>query len=204
VKLFSEYLTEAMSINDWFSILALKTPAEKLPPDSELKKLLIQAPTYGMIVLHYYMDKGVTLSKDLWLSAVKHNKPTAGLIPEELLTPEFMMELVKLKPNVLNIFFERGLTVPEDVIQTAVRKLPANITQVKKPSEELKLLAVSKNGSLIKGFHNPSKELLNAALTEPKFVKSEKDYNKFVKQQFKDNTVLMNKWLRYGDNMRSM
>jgi hypothetical protein len=204
MRLFSEYLTEHMTYLDWNSLLASKPSADQLPPESELKYLAIQGPLFAIIAMHYYMSKGIKLSDDLWIVAITHNKAAANLIPKEQLTPELMLELVKANPTVITIFFDHGLTVPENVIELAVSKQPDNIKHIPNPSEELKLAAVKKRGILIKSCKNPSKELLNTALTEPKFIKNEKHYNKFVKQHFKDNTVLMNKWLRYAKNVREM
>lgn len=51
-----------------------------------------------------------------------------------------------------------------------------------------------------------SKDLLNSILTNESLIKYKAHpiYDKFIKDYFKDNTILMNKWLRYAQNMRSM
>lgn len=42
-------------------------------------------------------------------------------------------------------------------------------------------------------------------LIDEDFIKHEAhQYNAFVKQHFKDNSVLMNKWLRYANNVRNL
>jgi hypothetical protein len=48
------------------------------------------------------------------------------------------------------------------------------------------------------------KSCITLALTNPNFIKDSTNYTKFIKTQFRDNMVLMNKWLRYGKNMREM
>lgn len=48
-------------------------------------------------------------------------------------------------------------------------------------------------------------ERLKQVLSSSNFIiNSPEGYTKFVKHYFKDNTVLMNKWLRYAENVREM
>ncbi len=70
------------------------------------------------------------------------------------------------------------------------------------PSEVVQMAAVSRAGSAIAYIPNPSNNVLMTAFKNPSFVKS-KFYDKMVKQYFKDNTMLMKKWLRYGETMRN-
>lgn len=190
-------------MQDWSAILNSNMSTGQLPPESELQTLLVQAPLFGSIVaMKYYLDHNIQLSEDTWVLAAKHNKHIVEGIPDNALTPSLIQKLIKSKANVLDILINRNVNIPADVLQLAVKKLPANITQIPNPPENLKLVAVSKNGELIKRLPNPSTELLNAALTEPKFIKNEKSYTKFVKMYFKDNALLMNKWLRYANNIR--
>jgi PP-loop superfamily ATP-utilizing enzyme len=60
-------------------------------------------------------------------------------------------------------------------------------------------------------------EMLRRVLTDEKFIKQQHwrnrsngrstsayEYDDFVKKYFKDNTILMNKWLRYAQNIREL
>jgi hypothetical protein len=50
-----------------------------------------------------------------------------------------------------------------------------------------------------------SDEQLKEALSHELFIKRyHSAYIKFVKEHFKNNTILMNKWLRYAENIRSL
>lgn len=72
-------------------------------------------------------------------------------------------------------------------------------------SPELQMRLVSWNGKCIEYLHNPTNEVVKVALTSEPFIKYwHSAYENFVKRHFKDNTVLMNKWLRYRDNMREI
>jgi hypothetical protein len=48
------------------------------------------------------------------------------------------------------------------------------------------------------------KELAQQVLQDPIIIKEAVIYHNFCKQYFSNNTVMMNKWLRYGENMRDM
>jgi hypothetical protein len=56
----------------------------------------------------------------------------------------------------------------------------------------------------IRSVPHPTKEHVTTALTDPEFIQEPDLYTDFVKKHFKDNTVLLNKWMRYGENMRGM
>jgi hypothetical protein len=49
-----------------------------------------------------------------------------------------------------------------------------------------------------------SKEVLTAALANPIVINELEIYADHVKHFFKDNTVMINKWLRYADNIRTL
>jgi hypothetical protein len=71
------------------------------------------------------------------------------------------------------------------------------------PPESVQLIAVRKAGHLIIHIENPSPSVIRAALQEPHFVQWTDSYNRAVKNLFKDNAILMKKWIRYGENMRN-
>lgn len=50
----------------------------------------------------------------------------------------------------------------------------------------------------------PDKDMIKTALTNIHFIMDAVAYQNFVQEHFKDNSVLMNKWLRYAENMRNM
>jgi hypothetical protein len=92
---------------------------------------------------------------------------------------------------------------PSITIQlAAIKQKPTLIKYLKNPAAEVQMLAVSKDGFTIKGIKDPSLEVIRAALQNPKTIRKQPQYDKLVKHIFKDNTMLMNKWLRYGETMR--
>jgi hypothetical protein len=102
-------------------------------------------------------------------------------------TEENQLAVVKQDWPAIEVLLRAGVTVPESVM----------------------LAAVSKNGAALHIIYIVIKDLPKAvvttALTEPNFIHMGTDfYGQFVKDYFKDNTVLMNKWLRYRDNMRDI
>lgn len=81
-------------------------------------------------------------------------------------------------------------------------KLLHNISTV---SPELQKRLVDWNGMCITYFKDPVKEVVKTALTKDNFIKYwPAAYKQFVTEYFKDNSILMNKWLRYADNMNTV
>jgi hypothetical protein len=82
---------------------------------------------------------------------------------------------------------------------------PDAIRKIDNPSPTVQLFAVNKNPLAIFGITNPTPEAVNAVLPNEDFINCPGDfYNKFVKRHFKNNTVLMNKWLRYAENIKEL
>ena len=107
----------------------------------------------------------------------------------------------------------------EKILQAAVKDSPGAISYIldagETPSEEVQLIAAQRYGETIMELDNysikMSKQVLNAGLTEYNFIHVDDtnnphmmSYDDFVKRYFKNNTVLMNKWLRYAKNVREM
>jgi hypothetical protein len=61
-------------------------------------------------------------------------------------------------------------------------------------------------GEIIPLFEYPTANVIKTLLSEPMFINATKHdmYDRFVQEYFKTNTILMNKWLRYAENMRTM
>lgn len=101
-----------------------------------------------------------------------------------LITPLIQERLVSENPDVLTILVSLGIN----------------------PSEDVQLTAVEQCGSfVITVLKNPIKRVVEVALVEPNFIKNWPDtYAEFVKYYFKDNTLLINKWLRYAETARTL
>lgn len=103
-------------------------------------------------------------------------------------------------------YFDRFTRMTEPEMIAAVKEDPDNIMHMSHATEKVQLTAVKEYGGALRNFwaDRPSKAVVNAALTEPTFVHDKRSYDALVKDMFADNSILMNKWLRYGDNMRNM
>lgn len=71
-------------------------------------------------------------------------------------------------------------------------------------SPDLQKRLIARNTMAITSINNPDKLIVSKSLTDPEFIQFKVTYDDFVKEYFKDNSVLMNKWLRYADNIREM
>jgi hypothetical protein len=85
----------------------------------------------------------------------------------------------------------------------AVTRYAWNIEHIENPSEAMKLAAVKSSGYVISTIRNPSPELINVALREQSLINNKERYESWVDVFFKDNAILMKKWLRYGETMRA-
>jgi hypothetical protein len=104
-----------------------------------------------------------------------------------------------------------GIQPPDEVWLALFKNKPGTGYMISKsltvPSEEVQLAAVKNYGRSILEIQemvpHPSKEVIGTAFSEPKFMATT-GYPDVVRKFFKDNTILVNKWLRYRDNMRDM
>lgn len=70
-------------------------------------------------------------------------------------------------------------------------------------SKELQQIAIDRNPFNISYIKDPNPEVLKHALASNEFITGwPETYDDTVKRVFKDNALLMNKWLRYAKNVR--
>ena len=96
----------------------------------------------------------------------------------------------------------------EEEQRQLVSDMPAAIRKIKNPSEAVQRIACRANGSYIheimrKGI-KPSKEVITTALTNDNMLELARTeiYDDIVKQLFPTSSLLVNKWIKYGDFMR--
>jgi hypothetical protein len=114
--------------------------------------------------------------------------------------PSKKVQLVAVKHDMFNtkdliIAAEKmHVKIDDDVLRAAVEAFPAAVKFV------------------VPFMDNPPKDWVQQALTDEKWIKYKRhltepelnDYDTFVKHYFKGNTILMNKWLRYAQNIREL
>jgi hypothetical protein len=92
---------------------------------------------------------------------------------------------------------------PSEAVQlAAVNNYGPAIAYIKNPSEGVQLAAISQQGYLIKYINNPTQTVLLTVLKDLRFINNQGIYEKAVRRLFANNTLLMKKWLRYGEAMR--
>jgi hypothetical protein len=92
---------------------------------------------------------------------------------------------------------------PSEAVQlAAVKQRPYAIICIKNPLEAVQLAAVNNHGYVIQYIKNPTQTALLTALKDLRFINNQDHYELFVKKQFANNTILMKKWLRYGEAKR--
>jgi hypothetical protein len=85
----------------------------------------------------------------------------------------------------------------------AVNNASDAIKHIWNPTINVQLLAVGKNPLTIASIKNPDHMAVKKALTTEWILEKPQVYDRLVTRLFKDNALLMKKWLRYGETMRS-
>jgi hypothetical protein len=107
----------------------------------------------------------------------------------------------------MDAYFDSFHKMTEPEMIASVKEDPDNIMHMPNATPKVMIAAVKEYGGALRNFwmdRDIPKEVINTALTEPSFVTNGRDYDSLVKDMFADNSILMNKWLRYGKNMRNM
>lgn len=111
--------------------------------------------------------------------------------------------------DIIESFIYNRSYVPEDLLLAAVENngvayVKINNSNINFPPAVTKL-AVEKWGWPITVVEDPSPALVKSALTCEHFIKQNgTSYKTYVQQLFPDNSIMVNKWLRYAENIRGM
>jgi hypothetical protein len=132
------------------------------------------------------------------LEAVKRD----GYLIRHIKNPSEAVQLAAIAENDWAIQF---IMNPSEIVQlAAVTQNGYAIQHIENPSEAVQLAAVTKFVDAIEYIENPTQLVIKTILTNPIVIyDNQKYYERLVKEIFKDNTLLMKKWLRYGETMRN-
>jgi hypothetical protein len=98
----------------------------------------------------------------------------------------------------------RHIKNPSEAVQlAAIDQYYWAITHIKNPSEAAQIAVINANVWAIRYIDNPTTKVLLIALKDSEFINDKEEYDNFIKWQFANNTLLMKKWLRYGETMRN-
>jgi hypothetical protein len=112
---------------------------------------------------------------------------------------------IEKKPTVVNAI-KVGVHFDDDMILLALSLNGFVISGIENPTEEMQLAAIQNHIGTLSGIANPTPKVIKLALTSPHNFDHDSIYESFkheVKRLFKDNALLMKKWLRYGETMRN-
>ncbi len=105
-----------------------------------------------------------------------------------------LVKIIRLDEATTNSF--------EDGLVDNVSRHPWVIQSLQNPTENVQLAAVKSNPLTIEVIKNPTQKVLIVALKSQRFINEKNRYEGFIKRHFANNTLLMKKWLRYGEAMR--
>jgi hypothetical protein len=137
-------------------------------------------------------------SEELQLAAVKQS----GNALEYIENPSETVQLVAVRQNGWAVHY---ITNPSETVQKmAIWPDIYAIKSIKNPTPSVQMEVVRAMSRAIEFIDNPTEEAIKTAFTDEKFIKdSPTSYEVQVKRVFKGNTLLMKKWLRYGEAMRN-
>jgi hypothetical protein len=95
--------------------------------------------------------------------------------------------------------------MPEHWQLNHVTEVWHNIGDITEPSEKVQLAAVNASPLSISFIGNPTNTVLDIIISdEYMMIEWPNLYEGRVKKRYRDNTVMVNKWLRYAENIRSL
>ncbi len=126
-------------------------------------------------------------------------------------SPNLIKMYFEAEPWSIVAFRERGIPVTKAMLYDAVARDPSIIGEIEAKEfpgniipDDLKWLAIKKQPKYITYFiPNPTTEMIKYALTNPSVIEDKQFYESTVRKLFANNTLLMKKWIRYGEAMRS-
>lgn len=183
MRVFSEYLAEDDITN---------RRADQILSDLTYGQILEKIPEYAE---YEASIKGYILYKMIRFINHGHNTVPEG--PEVLKKLEAGNYLTN--DVMLNSLSNYGEALHWGLLSYYTKTLPEKYITPELINACLKLSICN-----IRSVPHPTKEQVTTALTDPEFIQEEDLYTDFVKKIFKDNTVLLNKWMRYAENMRGM
>jgi hypothetical protein len=139
-----------------------------------------------------------TVGENMKLSDLKESGP-GGSIDWDAQPIEKQLIMVKADPWSIELISD-----PDEELQlVAVRLDPEAVQFIENPTISVQRLVIAGNPWNIDYINNPSPAIVIEVLKNPQVFADEFYYSTYVKRYFANNTLLMKKWLRYGDLMRT-
>jgi hypothetical protein len=130
---------------------------------------------------------------------VKLNEVTKPKVDWNKKSEEQQINLILTNPYSI-----QAIEDPTERVQlAAVDSDGYSIRFIKNPTEQVQLVAVERRGHRIKYITNPTPAAIKIALTDFDFIADDEVYDSEVRRLFANNAIMMKKWLRYGETMRS-
>jgi hypothetical protein len=99
--------------------------------------------------------------------------------------------------------FIRFIKNPSEAVQlAAINNTPWATAFIEQPTIRVQECVIQKSCQYITEIQNPDPSIIKLALTNQRLIDNSYTYDFAVNKLFKDNAILMKKWLRYGEAMR--
>jgi hypothetical protein len=94
---------------------------------------------------------------------------------------------------------------PDEEVQLfALSRATLSIKYIKNPTPRVQMEAVKRTCGMILHIANPCQEVIDYVLRNQDFIAFKKSWDDIIMKIFGQNTIMVNKWIRYGDRMRSL
>ncbi|MCK9369774.1 hypothetical protein M0R04_07710 [Candidatus Dojkabacteria bacterium] len=137
------------------------------------------------------------------LAAIKKNANAIQNIKNP--TREMQRIAIEKQPTIIAAMKNHGTHFDEDMLLLAISHNGFVIGSIDDPSEEMQMTAIKDHIGTISSIVNPTPRVVKFAFSNPQYFLHDHLYDTFkheVARIFADNTLLMKKWLRYGEAMR--
>ncbi len=168
----------------------MKPYSKKITPGVVTSRVIATASKKNSGAAANVLIKHEQLDDDAITAAIK--KHPHAILHIKHPTPEQISMALELAPRLFLNIIRKGWTVPEHVLSNKIKIFPEWIYDLALHRRDL-----------------VTNDMIKHALTNPKLINMPirswggLTYDMIVKVVFKDNNLLMKKWLRYGETMRN-
>lgn len=104
-----------------------------------------------------------------------------------------------------NWFHIKDIEDPDEELQLfALGRATLSIKYIKNPTPRVQMEAVKRTCGMILHIEDPCQEVIDYVLRNQDFIAFKVAWDDIIMKIFKQNTIMVNKWIRYGDRMRSL
>lgn len=104
-----------------------------------------------------------------------------------------------------NWFHIKDIEDPDEEVQLfAISRATLSIKYIKNPTPTAQMDAVKRTCGMILHIEDPCQEVIDYVLSSQDLIIFKNTWDEIITKIFKDNSIMANKWIRYGDRVRTL